>query len=144
MLVAVTRKQWRALVAATGLEAEMAALSHAQAADLDDEHTRFALQSQIAAHLQVWAGQRDLAQIAQALDGTPVCWSPYRDTAQMLAEDPRASTANPIFVRQSHPGVAPLLTPRSPLRMSNHPSMPAGRAPVLDPTSQAAREWEKT
>ena len=127
IVVAVTRKQWRALVAATGLEKEMATLGH----DLDDEHTRFRLQLQIGALLQVWAGQHDLDWIAAAFDGTSVCWSPYRDTAQMLAEDRRASDANAMFARLSHPGVPEVLTPRSPLRLSNHPDLKPTRAPRL-------------
>ncbi|MBM2323681.1 MULTISPECIES: CoA transferase [Marivita] len=132
MVVAVTRKQWRALVTATGLEREMAALSDAHQADLDDEHTRSHLQDQIGAYLQTWAAGLDLSQIAACFEGTPVCWSPYRDTLQMLAEDTRASPANPMFVRQSHPGVQDVLTPRSPLRFSNHPDLAPGQAPTLD------------
>jgi len=128
MVVAVTRKQWRALVAATGLEAKMALISD----DLDDEHARSRHQVQIGVHLGAWAARHDLDQIGHAFVGTPVCWSPYRDTAQMLAEDPRASDFNPMFDRLSHPGVAPVLTPRSPLRLSNHPGMGAQPAPTLD------------
>lgn len=134
MAVAVTRKQWRALVSATGLAREMAAVATANAADLDDEHTRYRFQEQIAGHLQVWAAGLDLSQIATAFAGTPVCWSPYRDTAQMLAEDARASDVNPMFMRQSHPGVEKVLTPRSPLRLSNHPDLVPGQAPSLDNT----------
>lgn len=131
IVVAVTRKQWRALVTATGLGREMAALANAHAADLDDDHARYHLQEQIGAHLQDWATGLDLNQIAAAFADNAVCWSPYRDTAQMLAEDPRASEANPMFARVSHPGVPNLLTPRSPLRLSNHPDLAAAPAPSL-------------
>jgi len=127
IVVAVTRKQWRALVAATGLEAEMASVSD----DLDEEHARFHHQAQIGAHLSAWAARHDLDQIGQAFAGTAVCWSAYRDTAQMLAEDPRASETNALFDRLAHPGVAPVLTPRSPLRLSNHPGLAARSAPIL-------------
>ncbi|KMK64884.1 CoA transferase [Puniceibacterium sp. IMCC21224] len=140
MVVAVTRKQWRALVAATGLDSKMSALAASNGRDLDDEHVRYDLQAQVGAHLQVWAGQRDLNQIAAAFSETSVCWSPYRDTAQMLAEDARASDANPMFTRQTHPGVPEVLTPRSPLRLSNHPQLAPGRAPSLN----GASNWEKT
>ncbi|GIT77001.1 MAG: hypothetical protein Ct9H300mP31_15320 [Acidimicrobiaceae bacterium] len=33
-----------------------------------------------------------------ALEPTGVCWGPYRTVTQMLAEDPRCSTANPLFL----------------------------------------------
>lgn len=131
MLATVTGKQWRALLEATGLGPAMERIGEAFGAPLDDDVARYRARHAIAALVQDWAGQRDLADIAGAFAGTAVCWSPYRDTAQMLAEDPRASTANPLFARLRHPGMAPVLTPRSPLRMSAHPGLAAASAPAL-------------
>lgn len=139
IVVAVTRKQWRALVIATGLEREMGALANAHNVDLDDEHTRYRFQEQIGGLLQSWAAGLDLDQIAAAFAGKPVCWNPYRDTEQMLTEDPRASLANPMFARVSHPGVPDLLTPRSPLRLSNHPDLLAAQAPSLGTEPKGTR-----
>jgi 2-methylfumaryl-CoA isomerase len=130
MVVAVTRKQWRALVAATGLESQMSDVAAETGENLDDEHARYRCQDRIAAHLQVWASHRDLGAIAAAFDGTGVCWSPYRDVAQMVQEDARASPKNPMFERLAHPGLPPVLTPRTPLRLSNHPHLTAASAPV--------------
>jgi 2-methylfumaryl-CoA isomerase len=90
MVVAVTLKQWRGLVAATGLELQMADVAASAGEDLDDEHACYRCQNLIAAHLQIWAAQCDLHEIATAFDGKAICWSPYRDSAQMLAEDRRA------------------------------------------------------
>ncbi len=130
IVVAVTKKQWRALVQAMELTGEMAALAEAHSADLEDEHSRFELRDPIGALIQRWASARDLAAVASAFDGASVCWSPYRDSAQMLAEDPRASLANPLFQRRAHPGVPEVLTTRSPIRLSNHPDLESGVAPA--------------
>ena len=131
MLVAVTRKQWRALVEATGVGPEMAAIEAATGDDLHDEHARHRWQDRIAARIEAWAAARDLSAIEAAFAGTAVCWSPYRDTARMLREDRRASTENPMFDALAHPGFGPDLTPRTPLRLSNHPDLPARPAPKV-------------
>lgn len=131
MLAVVTGKQWQALLNATGLGPAMARIGESFGVALDDDAARYRARHAIAALLQDWAGQRDLASVAQAFEGTGVCWSPYRDTAQMLTEDPRASPDNRLFERIAHPGIAPVLTPRSPLRMTSHPDMPALSAPRL-------------
>ncbi|MFP4274194.1 MAG: CoA transferase [Paracoccaceae bacterium] len=137
MLATVTGKQWRALLEATGLAPAMARIGEAFGAPLDDDAARYRARHAIAALLQDWAGQRDLSEIARVFEGTSVCWSPYRDAAQMLAEDSRASTANPLFARLPHPGVDPVLTPRSPLRLSAHPVLKAARAPELGADTSA-------
>ncbi|PWJ20590.1 CoA transferase [Jannaschia seohaensis] len=131
MLAVVTGKQWRALLEATRLGAAMERIGEAFGTALDDDTGRYRARHAIAALVQDWAGARDLAAVARAFEGTAVCWSPYRDARQMLDEDPRASTSNPLFERIAHPGVAPVLTPRAPFRMTGHPDLPARPAPAL-------------
>ncbi len=131
MLVAVTVKQWRALVEATGIASRIAEIEAARNVSLDDEHARYAARHEIGAAIDDWAAERDLAGVEAAFAGTAVCWSPFRDTAEMLAEDPRASLQNPMFERIPHPGVEPVLTPRTPLRFSARPDLPSRPAPAL-------------
>nr|WP_245243261.1 CoA transferase [Pararhodobacter sp. SW119] len=129
MLAAVTEKQWRALLSATGLGSRMDALATAFDADFSREDERYRVREAIGALVADWVGTRTLEQVADAFSNTPVCWGPYRDLDQMLREDWRASEMNPLFSRRGHPGVDPVLTPRSPLRFSNHPDMANPPAP---------------
>ncbi len=135
MLVAVTGKQWQALIEVMGLEARMQALATAFEADLTVEEERYRIRHAIAALMGEWTSARMLDEITAAFEGTAVCWSPFRDVGQMLAQDWRASTRNPLFSRIDHPGIGPVLTPASPLRFSNHddegPRAGALPAPVL-------------
>ncbi len=141
MVAAVTRKQWEALITATGLGREIARIETEQGAQLTSDAARYAAREAIGAVLEAWSTARSLAEVGAAFDGTAVCWSPYRDAAQMLAEDWRASPENPQFERRAHPGVAPVLTPRAPFRMSNHPGLRAHSAPVLGAdTDEVLRE----
>ena len=45
-------------------------------------------------------------------------WGPYQDFGQLVREDPRCSTVNPMFGAIEQPGIGTLLAPRSPLAFS--------------------------
>ena len=81
--------------------------------------------------LRPWFAQRTLAEVGSALADRSILWGPYRSFAQMLAEDPRCSEANPMFRRTDHPGVGSFLTSASPLDLGARPRLPPGLAPRL-------------
>jgi 2-methylfumaryl-CoA isomerase len=68
--------------------------------------------------------------VAAAFSDRALLWGPYRSFAQMLAEDPRVSEANPMFRRTAHPGVGSFLTATTPLRFGDD-ALPPGLAPRL-------------
>ncbi len=131
MVAAFTPRQWRALLAATGTGVEMAALAGRLGADFDDEAARFAARADISAILAPWFAARPLAGVRVELDRHGVLWGPYQTFRQLLAEDPRASTANPLFDRIDQPGAGSHLSPGSPLRFGAFGPAPARRAPRL-------------
>jgi 2-methylfumaryl-CoA isomerase len=72
-----------------------------------------------------------LAEVREAFGGTGVCWGPYQTFRQLLDEDPRCSTDNPMFERVEHPGVGSYLMPGSPLDFAGAERVPVRRAPRL-------------
>jgi 2-methylfumaryl-CoA isomerase len=68
-----------------------------------------------------WFRARTLAEVEVALKATGVCWGPYQTPTEMLAKDPRASTANPLFSMLDQPGIGRYLVPGSPLQFSAAP-----------------------
>jgi 2-methylfumaryl-CoA isomerase len=74
--------------------------------------------------------------VGAAFTDRALLWGPYRSFQQMLAEDPRASEANPMFRRTAHPGVGEFLTATSPLRFGGD-ALPPGLAPRLGEHTQA-------
>jgi 2-methylfumaryl-CoA isomerase len=78
-----------------------------------------------------------LAEVGAALADRAILWGPYRSFAQMLAEDPRCSPANPMFARVGHPGVGTFLTAASPLDFGAVPRLPPGVAPRLGEHTRA-------
>jgi 2-methylfumaryl-CoA isomerase len=131
MVVALTARQWRALVEATGTADAYAGIESATGHDLDTETGRYEARDLIAAILRPWFEARTLARIREAFAGTNVSWGPYQTFRQLVGEDPRASTANPMFEEIDHPGVGRYLAPRSPLDFAEHGRLAVRRAPLL-------------
>jgi 2-methylfumaryl-CoA isomerase len=131
MVVALTARQWRALVEVTGTRAAFDAIEQATGHDLNGETGRYEARDLIAAILRPWFAQRPLHQIREAFAGTGVSWGPYQTFRQLVTEDPRASTANPMFAEIEHPGLGRYLAPASPLEFVPLGRLPVRRAPIL-------------
>lgn len=128
MVVAISDRQWRALVRAVGVGDALDAAAAALGLRLDTEGGRWEARELISAVLRPWFARRTLAEVAAAFTDRALLWGPYRTVAQMLAEDPRVSEANPMFRRLEHPGYGRFLTAASPLDFSAFPRLPAAPA----------------
>ena len=131
MVVALTARQWAALKQTTGIEEACRGIEATLGHDLDGESGRFEARDLIAAILRPWFASRDLAEVREAFAGTGVSWGPYQTFRQLIEEDPRVSTANPMFEAVDHPGVGDYLMPGSPLDFSVDGRLPVRRAPQL-------------
>ena len=131
MVVAISRRQWQALVRAIGVEEALATAANALGYRLDDEGGRYEARTLISAFFKPWFAKRTLAEVEAALNDPAILWAPYRTTTQMLAEDKRASEWNPMFRRIEHPGVGNFLTATSPLDFSHADRAAPGVAPHL-------------
>jgi 2-methylfumaryl-CoA isomerase len=81
MVVAITLKQWRALVRTMGLAAEINALERSSGLDLDQEGDRYRCRYEIAHLVERWCGARTLSEVAEALNADDAAWAPYREAA---------------------------------------------------------------
>jgi 2-methylfumaryl-CoA isomerase len=117
-VVAITHRQWQALGEATGLAAKLAQLGTLLDVDLCREGDRFRAREAISAVLAPWFRERTLGGVRNAFAGTAVCWGPYQTFRQMVEEDPRCSTQNPLFALLDQPGIGSYLVPGSPLQFS--------------------------
>ena len=115
MLIALTARQWRGLIQATGLGPDFAEIGRRQGLDLDDEGDRFKAREAIAQALEPWIGTRGFDDVAKAFDAEGVCWGPYQTFKEMVENDPRASAANPMFREIEQPGIGAYPAPASPL-----------------------------
>jgi 2-methylfumaryl-CoA isomerase len=131
MVVALTARQWAALREATGIEDGCRGIEAATGHDLDTETGRFEARDLLAAILRPWFAARDLDEVRAAFAGTGVSWGPYQTFRQLVEEDPRVSTDNPMFEEVEHPGVGTYLMPGSPLRFAGVEAVPVRAAPRL-------------
>jgi 2-methylfumaryl-CoA isomerase len=131
MIVALTLQQWRNLVEATGLHDAFATIEAVMELDLDREGDRFVAREVIGALLKPWTIRRTLDEIREVFERHAVCWGPYQTFLQLVEQDPRCSTANPMFEEVEQPGIGTYLMPGSPLDFSELGRLPARRAPTL-------------
>ena len=93
--------------------------------------------------LAPWIAQRDLAQVRDVFDRHSVLWGPYQTFKELVAGDPRVSTANSLFADVEHPGLGRYLTPGSPLRFGPATVVPPRRAPAFgEHTVEVLREFD--
>ncbi|MDX6720859.1 MAG: 2-methylfumaryl-CoA isomerase [Solirubrobacteraceae bacterium] len=130
MVVALTSRQWKALKEATGTEELFATVEHATGHDFRGEAGRYKGRDLIRELLTPWFGERTLEEIRASFAGTGVSWGPYQTFKQLVEEDARCSTENPMFTQVEHP-VGTYLTPASPLEFGIHGRTPAVRSPEL-------------
>ena len=142
MVLALTVRQWTSLGEATGLRPEFAKLESRLGADFGKEADRWAHRRSLGALLEPWVAERHLAEVGEAFNANGVLWSPYQTVKQLVADDPRASTANPMFAEIAHPDLGHFMTAGSPLRFGAATPVPPRRGPVLgEHTEEVFREF---
>jgi 2-methylfumaryl-CoA isomerase len=131
MIVALTLRQWRNLVDATGLAYAFDAIARLMDVDLDEEGGRFAARELLGATLKPWVLARTLQELRHTFDRHGVSWGPYQTFTELVEHDPRCSTANPMFAEVEQPGIGTYLMPGSPLAFSGAERLTPARAPLL-------------
>src|SRR5947209_13713789 len=131
MVVGLTSRQWRSLVAAVGIADACVQVERLLGIDLSKEGDRFAARHVIGALVEPWVGSRTLAEVGEIFDAHGVCWGPYQTFAELVANDPRCSPANPMFAHVDQPSIGSYLMPGSPVAFSADDRVPPAPAPLL-------------
>ena len=95
------------------------------------EGARFTLRDHIHPHVEAWCSTRSLAEVRSAWDEHGVCWRPYQSFLELVRDDPRCSTKNPMFSTVEQPGIGSYLAPGSPLTFTQLGRKAPAPAPVL-------------
>jgi 2-methylfumaryl-CoA isomerase len=132
MLVAVTRRQWTALIDAVGLKQDMARLEQNLGADFaGDEGARFIHRAPVFALIEDAVGKLTMTDLVRRFANTAVCWGEYQTVLGALQNDARLSEANPLFASVPHPSGATYLTPGFPGSLMAQDRRPPPTAPSL-------------
>ena len=130
-VAAVSLGQWKALVAATGASEALKSVEQALGLEFSREEDRFAARETIAAILEPWFALRTLDGARHELDAAKACWGAYQGVRQGLLQDPRLSTANPVFGNVDTAGVGQHLAAGAIVRSIGDDGPPQRPAPLL-------------
>ena len=115
MVVAITGKQWRSLVNATGLSADVELIESSTGLDLSLEGDCWKARHRIASLVERWCADRRFAEVADAFDANEVCWGQYGTACEVLGRSGQGS--------QDCGGL--------PIRFEDEPSISVGEVPLL-------------
>jgi 2-methylfumaryl-CoA isomerase len=131
MVVAISLRQWRSLVEATEIGEHLEGIERAFEVDLSKEGDRFKARDSLAALIAQWITPRTLDEIAARFDALGVCWGPYQTFRQLLDDDWRASTRNPMFADIDQPGIGTVRAAGTPLTFAHLERSRPAPAPLL-------------
>jgi 2-methylfumaryl-CoA isomerase len=140
MVLALTAGHWRSLVEATGLSGEFSQMEARLGLYFNNEGDRWRGRKEICERLDEWIAARNLNNVANIFDRSHVLWGPYQTFKQLVAEDPRASTANPLFAEVDQPNLGRYIVPGSPVRFGAAKAVPPRPAPELGEHTQEVLE----
>ena len=128
MVVALTARHFRDLVAVTGVGAAVSALADALGVDFAAEGDRYRYRDVLSGLFATWFADHTADEITTALSDTTVLFDRYRTFAQTAA-GPKVRE-NALFSLVSQPGVGDYLAPGLPAAIDGiHPA--GGPAPAL-------------
>lgn len=104
MVVAITRRQWSALVESLALGQQVGRLEAASGVSFaEDEGARFVHREALFPLFEQAIGALPLAQLRATFQANAVCWAPYYTLERGMKEDPRLALAKPLFDELEHP-----------------------------------------
>lgn len=131
MLAAVTDSQWRAILDATGLADAVAAIERALGLDFSRDGDRYQARDILVPLFEQWTRRHTLAKVAETFNAHGVCWGPYQSFTQLVGEDPRFSSANPMIGPIEQPGIGTFRAAGLPLAFGSQPDRRPKPAPRL-------------
>ena len=114
MVIGLTARQWRGLVAATQTQDAITALESALGISLDDEGNRWRFRAEITDVLRPWFAARRVDEFENAFNAAGLTWSEFRTVREALDKDPDMGLDNPMFSEVSHPGLGRFPVPSHP------------------------------
>jgi 2-methylfumaryl-CoA isomerase len=138
MVVAITPRQWKGLIAVLGLEAPVGALEAELGVAFDrNEGARFTHRGRLATLVAAAMAGRDFAEVTAAFETGGVTWGPYQSLIQAVSCDPYFTAANPLLTEIDHPSGRRYLTPGAAATLPGDHRRPAVPAPQLGRDTEA-------
>ena len=137
MIVAISSGQWKALLRASRLDAQMSQLQSRLGLDFMREADRYRAREEIAAIVAGWCAKHRLEDVARLFEEHRVCWGLYRTVRDLVAHDPRVAVPEggaptpSIFELLDTPGVGRHRAAGTPIRLATDVRGATRPAPLL-------------
>lgn len=132
MIVAISPKQWAAMVSALGIGEAIAALEAELGLSFArDESLRYRHRDRLNPIVAAAVAKRRHDELGPALEAAGGCWGPYRTLSEALAVDPAISSANPMLADVAHRTGHTYPTPGAPGTFTGAQRIDPGTAPLL-------------
>src|SRR5690625_3187545 len=141
IIVALTARQWKDLVAMTGLEDALTALEPTLGADFSQEGERYRHREVLSALIANWFAQHNAAKVREELAKTRILWSPYRTFKDLVSDDALYLKDHPMFEKVSEEGVGSYYAPRSALSVNGSAATPQPAPKVGADTDSILTEY---
>ncbi|MCQ4122740.1 CoA transferase [Rhodococcus tibetensis] len=139
MIVALTRRHFRDLVAVTETTAAIEALEHALGVDFGLEANRFTHRDVLTALFARWFSDHTSTEVAKALADTSVLVERYR-TFQDVVESGELEQ-NPMFTTMDQPRIGTYLAAGHPAAFDGHHATVAPASAVGEDTAEVLKDW---
>jgi 2-methylfumaryl-CoA isomerase len=131
MIVALTPRHWKGLVAALGIRSAVTEIERERNVSFEhDEGLRFTHRAALLPLIAQAVGRRSLSDLTAALNTHDVCWGPYQTVSEAVMDD-RLVVNNPMFSTISQPSGMSYPAPGAAASFSGMVRGPAVRAPRL-------------
>lgn len=132
MVVAITARQWTGLVAALGLDAEIAALEEELEVDFGrDEGLRFQHRDRLHPLFERAFAGADSGTLLAEFATKGVCFAPYQGLKEATSGDPAFTPLNPLLAAIRHPSGATYPAPGAAATLAGETRAPPHPAPRL-------------
>jgi 2-methylfumaryl-CoA isomerase len=137
MVIALTQRHWLSLIDVTNTSQAMDEIASATDQNPDQDGGRYAARVGILEVLQTWSATKTLDETGHLFDEARILWGPFQTFTQMVNDDPRASTLNPMFEEIDQPGVGRIRAAGSPLNFVGRTRKPIRPAAVIGADTDA-------
>jgi len=129
MVVGLTPRQWVSIKNSLDIHDGLKEIEEKHGVNFDHEADRFRFRREISDVIRPIINKASLKDLSAIFSKFNVSWSKYQTFTELLANDPRASEANPIFSLKDQDSIGELPNISSPIRFTNTNNLEAQSAP---------------
>jgi 2-methylfumaryl-CoA isomerase len=131
MVVALTARHWRNLVAMCGIAETITALQRTLGVDLSDEEARYRYREVLAALMRPWFESQPYDELTSQLDEAQVLWGTYRSIEDLVSDPTSLMHTSGLMADVDQPGIGTFPSPRSVLEFADWLERTPTPAPIV-------------